>query len=197
MNLSYSGNKAILAQSGRSEGSRFLDLSLTGKERHIFNFSRLEKLSGNVFKGFCEIQYFIFSIKKIISVRKSAYPPFGPPFAPAGALLPSQSREFRSLPSRLHVRRGEVVVKGDMVWTLWRREEDPRKLPYHRDRGEGIEITEAARNHSLRGSLHRVEVCEEIVELLLGEGTADGRHHVASAKDGLADESLVGGESAG
>jgi hypothetical protein len=55
MNLSCSGNKAILAQSGWSEGSRFLDLSLTGKKRHIFDFSRLGKFPGNVFKGFCEI----------------------------------------------------------------------------------------------------------------------------------------------
>lgn len=50
---------------------------------------------------------------------------------------------------------------------------------------------------SVAGELQTVQVGEKIVELLLGEGTADGRHHVASAKDGLADESLVGGESAG
>jgi hypothetical protein len=45
-------------------------------------------------------------------------------------------------------------------------------------------------------SLKRVEVDEEIVELLLGERGADGGHHVAAAEDGLAHESFVRGQTA-
>ncbi len=45
--------------------------------------------------------------------------------------------------------------------------------------------------------LQRVEVREEIVQLLLGEGCADGRHHVAASQNRLAHESFVGGKSAG
>jgi len=46
-------------------------------------------------------------------------------------------------------------------------------------------------------TLQAVKVREEIVELLLGERAADGGHHVAAAENGLADESFVGGHSAG
>jgi hypothetical protein len=45
--------------------------------------------------------------------------------------------------------------------------------------------------------LQRVQVGEEIVELLLGECAADGRHHAAAGENGLADESFVGGQAAG
>jgi hypothetical protein len=46
-------------------------------------------------------------------------------------------------------------------------------------------------------TLQRVEIGEEIVELLLGERAADGGHHIAAAENGLADESFVGGQTAG
>jgi hypothetical protein len=55
MNLSCSANTSILAQSRWPEGSRFLDLSLSGKKGRTLIFSRLEILFGDVFKGFCEI----------------------------------------------------------------------------------------------------------------------------------------------
>jgi hypothetical protein len=55
MNLSCSANTPILAQSRWPEGSRFLDLSLNGKEERTFIFSRLETVLGEVFNGFCEI----------------------------------------------------------------------------------------------------------------------------------------------
>jgi len=41
-----------------------------------------------------------------------------------------------------------------------------------------------------------VQIGKQIVELLPGEGTADGRHHVAASDDGLAHKSFVGRQAA-
>lgn len=68
---------------------------------------------------------------------------------------------------------------------------------YHRGRGESASGTETSREHFPLLPSQRVQVGEEIVELLLGEGVADGRHHVAAGEDGLAHESFVGGQPAG
>jgi len=69
-----------------------------------------------------------------------------------------------------------------------------RNLLYHR---EGTEITEAPRQDFSRAASQRVQVGEEIVELLLREGATHGGHHAAAGEDGLADESFVGGQAAG
>src|SRR5271167_3457329 len=43
----------------------------------------------------------------------------------------------------------------------------------------------------------RMQVGEEIVELLLSERAADGGHHIAAGENGLPHESFVGGKPAG
>ena len=72
-----------------------------------------------------------------------------------------------------------------------------RNLLYHREHREGTEVAEAARKNLPRPASQRVQVGEEIIELLLREGTANGGHHVAAGEDGLENESFVGGQSAG
>ena len=42
-----------------------------------------------------------------------------------------------------------------------------------------------------------MQVGEEGAELVVGEGVAGGGHHAASVDDGLGDEAVIGGESAG
>jgi len=97
----------------------------------------------------------------------------------------------------IHVRRAEVVVKREVVWTFKfvpKNQEGPLS---HKVHGEGTEGTETPRKYFRRVPSHRMQVGEEIAELLLGERAADGRHHVAAGEDGLADESFIGRQSAG
>ena len=69
-----------------------------------------------------------------------------------------------------HVRRGKINVKSEVAWTL------------SAERSVGIS--------------QRVEVGDQIVELLLGEAAAGGGHHVAPVENGLPHEAFVGGQSA-
>ena len=45
--------------------------------------------------------------------------------------------------------------------------------------------------------LQRVQIGEQVAELLLGDGIAQGRHHPSAAHDALSDEAVVGRQAAG
>jgi hypothetical protein len=68
--------------------------------------------------------------------------------------------------------------------------------------GEGIAeevgaAAEAGSEPSGDGAaLQRVEVSEEVVELLWAESASGGGHHVTAVEDGLADEAFIGGQAA-
>ena len=72
-----------------------------------------------------------------------------------------------------------------------------RNLLYHREHREGTEVAETARQNLPRPASQGMQKGEEIVELLLGEGTADGGHHVAAGENRLTNESFVGRQPAG
>jgi len=65
-----------------------------------------------------------------------------------------------------------------------------------RDVGSASHAETARRYFPLLPS-QRVQIGEEIVELLRREGVADGRHHVAAGENCLTKKSLIGGQPAG
>ena len=63
--------------------------------------------------------------------------------------------------------------------------------------GEPTEHTQTPQKYFPRlPRLQRMQVGDEIVELLRGQRAADGWHHIAAADNGLTDESFIGGQAA-